>query len=279
MRYQRGILDPLFYKTEGMDLEEPKVNPIKITILREPASLFESTFGYLKNECPAFVRSGKDLDTFLNNPEFYYRQGEGGQFWMFGHNHMMFDLGFSTDMVDDLEIETAIKIVDDTFDLVMIMEHFEESIVLLKNMLCLKSYTDVVYVVANARSDKKKIEDGLKEKVYEWNKADSQLYKNFNRTLWEKVEMFGFDKMKEEKMKLEGAIKAVVDECFIGQTNDQEYAQKIGQFRPNSEVGIMSYILKPDKVDNELCQNLARPELKYAAKILKKQYPGWTSFY
>jgi len=300
MRYQRGILDPLFYErksdenvvknpvespVESLNSIEnqipstPKINPIKITILREPASLFESTFGYLKNECPAFVRAGKSLETFLSNPEFYYRQGEGGQFWMFGHNHVMFDLGFSADLEDENRITTAIEIVDQTFDLVMIMEHFEESIILLKHILCLKSYTDVVYVVANARSDKKSVSDDFKQKVYDWNKADSLLYKKFNQTLWDKIEVFGFEKMNQEIVKLNTAIDAVVSECFIGQTSDDDYAKKIGQFRPNSEVGIMSHILRPDKVDNELCQNLARPELKYAAKILKKQYPGWTSFY
>ena len=67
------------------------------------------------------IRAGKSMETYLNNPDFYYREGEGGQFWLFGHNHMMFDLGFNCDLSDDEAISTAIEIVDKTYDLVMIL--------------------------------------------------------------------------------------------------------------------------------------------------------------
>ena len=85
--------------------------------------------------------------------------------------------------------------------------------------------------------------------------------------------------MQEEKNKLNNEIQAAKEECFLGETSDPEYGRRHGQYRPASNVKINSFILKPDKLDNELCQNLARPELKYAAKILKRQYPDWTSFY
>merc|ERR1712071_282118 len=219
------------------------------------------------------------METYLNNPDFYYREGEGGQFWLFGHNHMMFDLGFNCDLSDDEAISTAIEIVDKTYDLVMILEHLEESIILFKHALCLPSYTDVVYLATNARSDKQTVAEDYALKIKSWNKADTALYDYFNKTLWKKVEIFGHENMAREKALLRSTIAQVVEECFLGQTDDAGAAKQHGQERPSHGAKIVSYILRQEKVDNELCRDLVRPELKFAAKILKKQYPDWSSFY
>lgn len=57
------------------------------------------------------------------------------------------------------------------------------------------------------------------------------------------------------------------------------YARQSGQYRPNAKTKIKSYVLKEEAKSNPFCVNIARPELNYSAKIFKKQYPDWNSFY
>ena len=229
MRFQKGVLDYLFYSKGVKSVS-------KITILREPAALFESTFGYLKANTQAFKRANGDINSFLNEPEKFYYENEGGQFYIFGHNHMMFDLGFSPELKDENEILSAIESVKKSYDLVMITEYFEESMILLKHLLCLGSgkdgmqdddeaYKTIAYLISNARDEQTKVNlsDSQKNKIYEWNKADTLLYRAMNETFWEHVRNFGLEKMAEEKLRLNIVISKIEEKCFLGETSDQSY--------------------------------------------------------
>lgn len=232
LRFQKGILDYLFFSknVDNSDL-------LKISIVREPASLFESTFGYLKSNTQAFKRADQDLSKFLQNPQKFYAANEGGQFYMFGHNHMMYDFGFDPEIEDETEILKAIKIINFNFDLVMITEYFEESMVLLKHLLCLhtgvansqklgyKAYYDVAYLIANARSEDNKVSlsAAQKQQVYDWNRADTLLYQYMNQTFWGHVKNFGLQKMEAEKILLNQAIYEIQRQCFEGESDDVAY--------------------------------------------------------
>ena len=81
--------------------------PFKFTILRNPVSLFESSFGYFKEIGYKGFVNARNMESFLEKPEDFYKKK--AFLSMFGHNHMMFDLGYSADLMNDTEIETAIN--------------------------------------------------------------------------------------------------------------------------------------------------------------------------
>ena len=77
------------------------------------------------------------------SPQYYIGPGkakdERESQW--ARNHMMFDFGYDEDMSDLMEIKAAIRKIEGTFDLVMITGRFDESLVLLKHLLCLPSFS------------------------------------------------------------------------------------------------------------------------------------------
>jgi len=100
-------------------------------------------------------------------------------------NPMMFDLGFSFEYFQNL---TAVK--EYIQFLVMIMDYFDELLLLLKRLLCWK-IQDILYVTLNERQDKEKATRlsalRVKENIRRWNKADVLLFDYFNATLWRRV--------------------------------------------------------------------------------------------
>ena len=66
-----------------------------------------------------------------------------------GANLLLWDLGVD-DVYDEYAVDAKIAQVDKTFHLVMIMEHFEESIILMKELLCW-NYLDVTNLKLNSR--------------------------------------------------------------------------------------------------------------------------------
>ena len=185
---------------------------------------------------------------------------------------------FSADLEDTSAIQKAIEILSQSFDLVMISDYFEESMILLKHLNCWE-IEDVLYLITNSRSEKEKISQDYAEKIYSWNKADTMIYNHFNKTFWKTIEVYGIEKMKIEKEKLKAAVEHIKEKCFDGMTNDPAAARAAGQFRPNAKVQINSFIVKDSMKQNELCLGLARPELRFAAKIFRKQFPEWNSWY
>uniref|UniRef100_H0V9C8 Galactose-3-O-sulfotransferase 3 n=1 Tax=Cavia porcellus TaxID=10141 RepID=H0V9C8_CAVPO len=118
---------------------------IYVTILREPAAMFESLFSYYNQYCPAFR-------PFLHAPEAYYRAGE--HFAMFAHNTLAYDLGGDNERSprnDAAYLEGLIRQVEEVFSLVMIAEYFDESLVLLRRLLAW-DLDDVLYAKLNARA-------------------------------------------------------------------------------------------------------------------------------
>ncbi|XP_004683396.1 PREDICTED: galactose-3-O-sulfotransferase 3 [Condylura cristata] len=119
---------------------------VYVTILREPAAMFESLFSYYNQYCPAFRRvPNASLEAFLRAPEAYYRAGE--HFAMFAHNTLAYDLGGDHERSprrDASYLARLIRQVEEVFSLVMIAEYFDESLVLLRRLLAW-DLDDVLY--------------------------------------------------------------------------------------------------------------------------------------
>lgn len=79
---------------------------------------------------------------------------------------MSFDLGLDHKSVsDEEEIEEFIKMTEKEFDLVLIAEYFDESLVLMKRMLCW-DFEDIIYVKHKIRNPIYKNNITEKQKVY-----------------------------------------------------------------------------------------------------------------
>ena len=97
--------------------------------------------------------------------------------------------------------------IESTFGLVMIVEHFEESIVFLKHELCWE-YDDLVYLKLNAhkKGGKSTLSQGAQDKLRKWLRADQMLYDHFKALFLQKLESFGRTRMRDELEKLAQSI-------------------------------------------------------------------------
>ena len=87
------------------------------------------------------------------------------------------------------------------YDLILITEYFDESLILLKHLLSL-DFTDIVYLKAKENSKKKFTQEDLseetKELILKRQNIDSVLYNAANATLWRKIDHFGRSRMEDE---------------------------------------------------------------------------------
>ena len=168
-----------------------------VTILRNPVDNFESTFNYyhLRTQFGLGTDPVVSLEKFLERPSsYYYTSGKFVVKSFSSRNPMMFDLGLSLRCFQNYTAVTDyINFLNKEFDLVMIMDYFDESLVLLKRLLGWE-IEDILYVKVNERLDKEKafhLSDRVQENIKRWNKADVLLFNYFNATFWGKVEMEG----------------------------------------------------------------------------------------
>ena len=91
--------------------------------------------------------------------------------------------------------------LDSEFQLVMIMEYFDESLVLLKRLLCWDT-KDILYHASNRGAYQKNASHDKLSQVDRdmhrwWSRIDYRLYDHFNRTFWRKVRQQGLDFQQE----------------------------------------------------------------------------------
>ena len=255
-RYNRKTMHHLF----------PKDTSMYITILRDPVEQFESVFNYV--ELGEVFGLGKDptesIKSFLRKG-IDFKNITTSRSSVLARNPMMFDLGLDYQFYQNLTaVKEYIAFLENEFDLVMIMEYFEESMVLMKRLLCW-DFEDFFHIKSNARMDKERAEmsDKLKENIRRWNKADMLLYQHFNRTFWRQINLEGegfyddlatFHRMNEE----------MNQRCFNGTFTLQ--LVYIGK-------SVMSPVLNPNLPAEilEKCEKMTRKENGYLAHLRNKQ--------
>ena len=167
-----------------------------VTIVREPVSQFESGFYYFHIPKAMNFTSEEPLKLFMKNPRknFEHILKIRHPFRNSMRNYQGFDLGLELDQMDDESaILEKIHDLDSEFDLVMIQEYYDESLLLLRKLLCW-DMDDIVYLAKGARSQglrSDEINDDLRSKISSWNHADVLLYRHFNATFWRKLQDYG----------------------------------------------------------------------------------------
>ncbi|XP_041459588.1 galactosylceramide sulfotransferase-like [Lytechinus variegatus] len=167
--------------------------PRFFTILRNPVRQWESAFFFFKGYKSMKV-PGKNPSQYVNNffkkPDTYWRK----KFKSIHRNGQWVDIiGSSRDINENMtHVEELIKELDKKLHLVLITDYVDESLILLKRLLCWE-FEDLLYVKMNQRPSNSSglMSEDLQEKIRRWNKADMILYDHFNRTLWKKINDIG----------------------------------------------------------------------------------------
>ncbi|XP_063971201.1 galactosylceramide sulfotransferase-like [Lytechinus pictus] len=231
-----------------------------VTIIRDPGTMFESTYTYLQYQ----HRYGVPLTGFLENPSRYYEPNGGKNH---AKDSMLYDLGLEEQFkTNAAEVDRKIQRISTEFDLVMMTEHFSESLILLKELMCW-DFQDIAYFKMNARSPSsvKSVSEETMKKIRKWNDGDTKLYNYFNRTFWDKVHAFGEERMRREVAKLEEMNKMMKDRCIDKViTNDQHVWHPSG-------IAVESFKLKPSVEHDEDCQMMAKTELPFTAYVRQRQ--------
>lgn len=160
-----------------------------ISMIRNPFDQFISAyeFYYYDKRLVYKYLVPSNISMFLEHPSFY-------EFWFTGYsytnNRMSFDLGLlakdfhSQDVIDDFLFR-----LENDFELIMIMEHMNESLLLLRRRLGWK-LTDVLYIPKNVnkrKSSHNEFTESDRVKHQKWGTADYALYAHFSKLFWSLV--------------------------------------------------------------------------------------------
>ncbi|XP_060096852.1 galactose-3-O-sulfotransferase 2-like [Heteronotia binoei] len=259
--------------------EVAKVMPNKtfyFSILRNPVQLMESSFTYYKGTS-AFSKA-RDLEEFLNQPSQFYNASATDSHY--AKNLMAFDFGYNHNgNFSAKHIQLMLQAIEADFDLLLISEYFDESMVLLKDTLCW-DLDDVMSFPLNSRHNNTKtpLSESTAEKIKSWNKLDWEIYVHFNKTFWEKVDQhIGKERMQNEVRMLQQKREQLAKICLQGSGSVAPKLIKDQALAPlqYGKAVIMGYNLKPslDKVTRQMCQCMVTPELQYNRLLYRKQFP------
>ncbi|XP_032899225.1 galactosylceramide sulfotransferase [Amblyraja radiata] len=247
---------------------------VYFSILRNPAYLFESSFHYFGRVIPLTWKiSGEDkLSEFLREPDRYYDPNGFNSHYL--KNVLFFDFGYDNNLeFGDPRVEKYIKAIDERFQLVMLLEYFDESLILLKDVMCW-NMDDILYFKLNIRKDStiSRMNGELYEKATRWNRIDSMLYGYFNATFWRKVRQYGFERMQHDVEELRERNDHMQSICIDGgRPVDANAIQEasLQPWQPLGERSIMGYNLKKNisRKHRKLCRKMLTPELQYLTEL------------
>ncbi|RUS74185.1 hypothetical protein EGW08_018053, partial [Elysia chlorotica] len=188
---------------------------VRIAILREPIQQAISALWYYMKNFPylglvkGILKHYRDpVNGLLNNPQDFDDPGnERGPAFSYTNNRMSVDLGF--DLTDfeaskrnSSKINAFIQQVEEQFDLVLISDYFDESMVLVRRYLRW-SMKDILYIKRNSAqidpnstSESKPVLNSTTYNTFrQWNRIDFELYEHFLSIFLQKVkEEQHFDK-------------------------------------------------------------------------------------
>ncbi|XP_045577801.1 galactose-3-O-sulfotransferase 4 isoform X2 [Salmo salar] len=276
--------------------EVEKVMPVDtfyFSIMRDPVALAESSYAYYKAVAPAFKKA-KGLGDFADNPRKYYDPRLRNNHY--ARNLLWFDFGldhnanFSTTLAR--RGEAAVR---RAFKLILVSEHFDQSMVLLRHALCWP-LDAIVSFSLNARQQKPSggsswvgkaaaaqppalaLTDDQRLKLREWNALDWHLYQAFNRSFWNEVDRFGRTRMDQEVALLRTRRDVLARACLRDGGRPVEASRiRDKTIRPfqSGLVKILGYELQPglDNATHQSCLRMIRPEIQYKDLLDARQFP------
>merc|ERR1711915_1148872 len=148
------------------------------------------------------------------------------------------------DMEDEVLVDMKIEELKGQLDFVLIAEYFDESLVLLSQLLC-RDLSEFRYLKQNARKLSKvsKINETARGYLKNWLKAEYKLYDYYAEVLEQKIEEYGREKMTRDVAILRSMNEDLRDECVI-EVADKNKLE--GEFKTALDI-VEGYIIHPDK--------------------------------
>ncbi|XP_078617280.1 galactose-3-O-sulfotransferase 2-like [Branchiostoma floridae x Branchiostoma japonicum] len=221
------VVDHTVYNRPLMEGLMPD-NTVYVTVLRHPLAQIKSVFNWYKVKSEYGIRQPDPLGTFLKDPDRYevpyvisrhHRQPHS-----FTKNFMAFDLGFPLGLSGRKKsAKNFVRKIDREVDFVLILEHLNESLVMLRRRLCWTT-KDIMYDLTprNLKSYPEKFASSLKsleQSHRNWSNVDYELYEHFNRSLWERITKQGPD-FAEEVHNFRQIVSAVAAYCDAAGSGD-----------------------------------------------------------
>jgi Galactose-3-O-sulfotransferase len=156
--------------------------------------------------------------------------------------------------------------MEEQFNLVMISEHMESSLVLLADMMCwpLEDMTSIkLNVQPSNLSRTYALNKEDREKLREMNWADMKIYKHFLRKFRLRVRQFGEDRMKEQVRRLKRSNRQLEAECV------ERVLVPGPKLKEDNSFAVNAYELKLNAP--EICHLMVMPELNFTDLIRQDQ--------
>eukprot|EP00058_Branchiostoma_floridae_P021672 XP_002607162.1 hypothetical protein BRAFLDRAFT_68043 [Branchiostoma floridae] len=221
---------------------------VYISIIREPSSHLRSAMNYYHLPELLKIKSKNPVQTFLQDPWKYKDLSEAyfdfcNVTWDGTRNFLSFDLGYPTEGAEDKErARRYISELEADFTLVLLLEHLDESLVLLRRLMCWE-VRDVLYDV-----------EGKNNRIYpyksyiptaeelanlrRWKAVDYLVYDTFNASLWRKIAAQGPD-FYEELHYFREVRKSVSKFCHTLKRHQQPLIIKASKWSPQFAVNSM----------------------------------------
>lgn len=280
------------------------------SIIRDPVTMAESSFAYYKEVAPAF-RKTKGLGDFADDPKKYYDSRLRNNHY--ARNLLWFDFGLDHNANFSVALaKHGLGMIRQTFNLILVSEFFDQSMILLRHALCWP-LDAVVSFSLNARQQKPSDNAGIsgswvgkaaeaasvggkggrsqaktlpnlsltgeqREKLQQWNALDWYIYKALNQSFWEEIEKFGQVRMEQEVALLRIRREHLTHVCLKdGGKPVEAHRIRDRTIRPYQSglVKILGYELEPglDNATRTACLRMIRPEIQYKDLLDAKQFP------
>ena len=183
-----------------------------------------------------------------------------------GYNMMLHDLGFDIKgSMPAIDIRKAIEKVEKIFDLVLIAEKMDESLILLKDLLNWE-YSDIIFFTKNARSKThvQQLSNDSIVSLMDLNNADMMLYTHFLNKHSQAVLRYGERKMADSVSILRSLRDQYFEDCdvkVITKENNTQFHECSG----------LVYSYTVDGNSNENCVYLSTAELPLLDIVRSKQ--------
>ncbi|XP_059086821.1 galactosylceramide sulfotransferase-like isoform X2 [Tigriopus californicus] len=236
------------------------------TILREPSEVFESLFSYVSFEEKLQVNISEYLQR-SKDPK--YRANRLGGF--LGLNQQLWDLGVDLDISrDKKDIEWHIQRLSQQFDLVLITDRIDESLVLLAQLLRVP-LSEMVSLKMNSRKKTAKLElsEADQKLLQDLQSGEIKLYRYFKERLLKQIQIFGQSKMKNQVEELKKLQLSAHNNCVLSEADKNSLkGTKFEPYHPDT----IAYRVKEDNID---CVQMATAELHLIDMIREKMKAWW----
>jgi len=225
-----------------------------VTLLRDPVDAFESNYVYMGLE-KAFKM---DINQFASKKAklMIPRRAKA----IIDKNQQLWDLGLNNvEMEDKTVVVRKIAEFDRQFDLVLIVEQFEESLVLLSDLLCwpLESMTSLKQN-ERVKAKKSNMTEETRRILREWMWADQLLYDHFKGKLSKQIG--SHLQIQEKVLKLRELNDNLISDCVLKRGDNDVLS---GEFKMALKI-VLGYVVDPKK---PWCAPFARSEPNFSKQI------------